>query len=169
MLEVGCGTGTNCKLLPRGIEYVGCDPTPEYLEHARRKYGYRAQFYAKGVGELEELNLEPFDIILAVALLHHLDDVQVDLMCSEITPLLKPGGLLITGDPCFVKNQAPLEHFIVANDRGRFVRFPQQYEELLKKRFNSVQTIIERAHSLIPTTAIVMIASRPYPTSRGSA
>jgi 2-polyprenyl-3-methyl-5-hydroxy-6-metoxy-1,4-benzoquinol methylase len=158
VLEVGCGPGTNIQSLPDSIEYVGCDNNDIYIQYARREYGDRAEFYTKSVEELGSLGLKPFDAIIAMAVLHHLNDAEVLTLCDQVIPLLKPGGSFITGDPCFVVNQAPFERFITACDRGEFIRFPDQYEALVKMRFAEVKVEVNPTNSYIPNTSVVLTA-----------
>src|SRR5262245_46296990 len=93
ILEVGCGPVTNCQWLPDGIDYVGCDLSPEYIEYAKRRFAGRAEFYAAPVGDLTRLGLKPFDAVIALAVLHHLNDAQVLTLCDEARALLVPGGI----------------------------------------------------------------------------
>jgi SAM-dependent methyltransferase len=159
VLEVGCGPGTNCEWIPRGFEYVGCDLSESYIAYARRKFGDRAEFYSAAVGQLAALNMKPFRVVFALALLHHLSDSEVLTLCDEVLPLLEPGGMFITGDPCFVIGQKWLEHFITSRDRGRYMRYPEQYRELLAKKFPVVDAEVSRSKGmLIPNTGVKLTA-----------
>lgn len=159
VLEVGCGPGTNCEWFPENIEYVGCDIDEKYIAYAKQQYGSRAEFYATPVGKLGELGLKPFNAVIAVAVLHHLSDSEVHTLCDEVAELLKPGGLFVTVDPCFTAEQSRFERYITSCDRGRFVRFPEQYQVLLKKRFPQVRSEMKRGKLLlIPDTGVIMIA-----------
>ena len=160
MLEIGCGPGTNIEYLPADVEYVGCDIQPNYIAYAQKQYGHRGKFYLTPVGKLSELPREPFDVITAVAVLHHLDDAQIATLCDEVLALLKPTGSFITIDPCFTNEQSRLERFITACDRGKFVRFPEQIHAILSQKFRQVQEKIEKVDAmLIPCTGVTMIAS----------
>lgn len=162
ILEVGCGPGTNCRWLPDGLDYVGCDLSPEYIDFARRQYGDRATFHAASVGEMAALGLAPFDAVIAVAVLHHLSDQQVLTMCDEAAELLKPGGVLITADPCFTREQSRLSTFVTSLDRGRFVRFPEQYQALLGRRFPAVRAEVSAGRLLvIDQPGLLMVATKP--------
>ncbi len=160
VLEVGCGPATNCAWMPREIEYVGCDHSKSYIEYARQRYGDRAEFYSVPVGQLRDLGLKPFKAVIALALLHHLNDAEVLVLCDEVLPLLETGGTLITADPCFVVGMGRLERFITSCDRGRYVRYPEQYRELLARRFPIVNMIVRRSRgTLIPNTGVTIKAS----------
>lgn len=160
VLEVGCGPATNCAWMPREIEYVGCDQNEAYISYARQQYGDRAEFYPVPVGQLRDLGLRPFKAVIALALLHHLTDAEVLVLCDEVIPLLETGGSLITGDPCFVVGMKRLERFITSRDRGRYVRYPEQYRELLARRFPVVDMEVRRSQGTLITQTGVAIKAR---------
>jgi SAM-dependent methyltransferase len=159
VLEVGCGPGTNCAWMPPGIEYVGSDLSAAYIEYAKRVYGGRAEFFAMPVGQLAALNQKPFKAVFALAVLHHLSDDEVLTLCGEVIPLLQPGGTFMTLDPSFTHTQGRFERFITSCDRGHYVRYPEQYQALLAKKFPSVDIEIKPSIGmLIPNTLVVLKA-----------
>jgi SAM-dependent methyltransferase len=159
VLEVGCGPGTNCAWLPKSIEYVGCDLSEAYITYARQVYGDRYQFFSAPVGRLRALGLKPFKAVIALALLHHLNDAEVLTLCGEVVPLLEPGGIFMTGDPCFTPNQSRLERFITSCDRGRYVRYPEQYRALLARKFPVVDMEVSRSRGMmIPNSGVLLKA-----------
>ncbi|HEX8170959.1 MAG TPA: class I SAM-dependent methyltransferase [Thermoanaerobaculia bacterium] len=160
VLEVGCGPGTNCGYWPANVEYVGCDVSERYITWAKKRYGDRGEFYAAGVGELRSLGLKPFDGILALNLLHHLSDDEVLRLCDEAITLLKADGVFITGDPCFNAGESRLAHFVTARDRGQFVRYPQQYEALLRQRFSEVAVDVGQNKLLIVMQSGIVMTAR---------
>ena len=159
VLEVGCGPGTNCAWMPRRIEYVGCDLSETYIAYAKQRYGDRAEFFSAPVGQLAALNLRPFKAVIALAVLHHLNDAEVITLCDEIVPLLEAGGTFMTGDPCFASGQNRLERFVTSCDRGGYVRYPEQYQSLLANRFPVVDIEVKRSQGvLIPNTGVLLKA-----------
>jgi SAM-dependent methyltransferase len=160
VLEVGCGPGTNCAWIPRDIEYVGCDLSESYIMYARQRYGDRAQFFAAPVGQLAQLKLKPFKAVIALNLLHHLDDDAVLTLCDEIIPLLEPGGTFVTADPCIVPGQSHWERFVTSCDRGRYVRFPEQYHRLFAARFRTVAMEVGRSSAVLTANAGVLLRAR---------
>lgn len=161
VLDVGCGTGVNSEVFPQHVSYVGCDLSEKYINHAKQYYGNRAEFYAAPVGELQKLNLKPFDVVIVMAVLHHLSDDQIMKLCDEVSDLLVPGGLMITADPCYTKDQPRFSNFLTSFDRGQFVRFPQQYSSLLERKFSKVDVKMHPGKLLIfPHAGVIMIASK---------
>lgn len=159
LLEIGCGPGNNLADLPENIQYVGCDLNERYIAYAQKKYGERGQFFASPVGKLADLSLGKFDVVMAVALLHHLSDAQIATLCKEVSELLKPGGSFITGDPCFTSEQSRIERYITSCDRGEYVRFPEQYKAIFAREFPQVRQHVNPANMLIPCMAVTMIAA----------
>lgn len=159
ILEVGCGPGTNCTWMPLGFEYVGCDLSETYIAYARKHFGDRAEFFPTAVGQLATLRLKPFKAVIALAVLHHLSNSEVLTLCDEVLPLLESGGIFITGDPCFVIGQNRLEHFITSCDRGQYMRYPEQYRELLARKFPVVDMQVSRSKGiLVPSTGVKLTA-----------
>jgi 2-polyprenyl-3-methyl-5-hydroxy-6-metoxy-1,4-benzoquinol methylase len=160
ILEVGCGTGINSEAFPKNISFVGCDISQSYIDHAKQHYGDHAEFYATPVGKLRELQLEPFDVVIALAVLHHLSDEDIINLGDEVAELLTPGGLFVTADPCFSVDQPSFSNFIASCDRGQHVRYAEEYSKLLEKRFSKVSIAIQKGKLLfIPCSGIIMVAS----------
>ena len=160
ILEVGCGPGINSEAFPKNISFVGCDISQSYIDHAKQHYGDHAQFYATPVGELRELQLERFDVVMALAVLHHLSDDDIVKLCDEVADLLTPGGFFVTADPCFSVDQSRFSNFIASCDRGQHVRYGEEYSKLLEKRFSKVNVITLKGRLVfIPSSGIVMVAS----------
>lgn len=154
ILEVGCGTGKNLEYLPKGIEYIGYDISKKYIEQARRKYKGRGVFINASVDDVFKLNLGKFDLILAIAVLHHLDDIQVKSLAEWSKQLLCKSGSFIATDPCWIKNQSWVEKFVTTMDRGKYIRYPAKYKNLLKLSFSNVNAITSKEFflHLIPTS-----------------
>src|SRR5580704_19300989 len=74
ILEIGCGPGTIVPYLPK-TEYVGFDLSPEYIAQASARFP-DATFVCERVSELTLPNRGYYDIVLALAILHHLDDAE---------------------------------------------------------------------------------------------
>ena len=103
--------------------------------------------------DLESLPL--FDIVLALGLLHHLNDaVAVDVM-ELAAKALKPGGRLVTIDPCFDPLQNPIARLLIRGDRGQNVRDRAGYEALASVFFKSPLVKV-RHTSWIPYTHCIM-------------
>ena len=93
-LDVGCGEGeTARRLRTRVPNVVGIDPHEPSL-HEARSYGDDIEYL---VGDLRTAELPPrsFDVVTAVAMLHHVDHGQG---LRRLADLVAPGGrLLVVG------------------------------------------------------------------------
>ena len=154
ILDIGCGPAGILDFLP-DIHYWGFDISEAYIAEAKYKYAKRGYFSCKQLQIDDLTNLPKFDVVLALGLLHHLDDsVPVDVirLASEA---LKPGGRLVTIDPCLDSTQNFFARFLVASDRGRNVRNKEHYQALAQKVFLS--TTAEAHHQAwIPYTHCFM-------------
>jgi SAM-dependent methyltransferase len=161
VLEIGCGPGKNLDYLPRDIEYVGCDLSSKYIEYAKKKYGHIAEFYCLSVADLGELSLEPFDVVISLGVLHHLNDDLVRAFCRETKQVLKNNGLFLALEPCWTPSQSWINRKIMSYDRGEDIRFIDGYCDLLKSTFSKAEASeVETADVIIfPTAACVIHAS----------
>jgi len=114
ILDVGCGPAAILDVLPPDVSYDGFDLSAAYIEAARRRYGNRGRFRAMRVGEATISELAPFDVVLAFAVLHHLDDDEAVQLIDLAWRALAPGGRLVTYDPCFVEGQGRISRFLVS-------------------------------------------------------
>lgn len=159
ILDIGCGTGTILDYLPGDVSYVGYDLNPRYIEDARRRYAGRGRFFCARVEEAPE---EPgsFDLVLATAILHHLDDPEADRLMASAHRHLRPGGSLVTLDPVRHPGQPPVARLLVALDRGQRVRTPDAYRDLAAAHFPSVETTLLTDLMPVPYSHFLMRASK---------
>src|SRR5215210_6260628 len=75
ILDVGCGPAYLLDYLPE-VTYVGFDIEPRYLDYARRRFGSRGEFVHARYDDGYRAKLAPFDGILLMGVLHHLDDAE---------------------------------------------------------------------------------------------
>jgi hypothetical protein len=73
---------------------------------------------------------------------------------------LKPGGRLITVDPCFHPAQSAIQRFVVSNDRGMHVRPYDRYVELAGAVFPEPKAVFQRGHVPFPHSICIIQAAR---------
>lgn len=136
ILDVGCGPADILAYLP-DVEYWGYDISDAYIKQANSRFGQRGRFNCKLL-QLEDLALLPkFDVVMALGLLHHLDDFAALGVVQLSHDALKQGGRLLTIDPCLDPSQNAVASLLVRNDRGQNVRDRLGYEGLASKVYSS--------------------------------
>ena len=160
VLEVGCGPGTNRDHLPKEIEYIGCDMDEKYIVNAKKKFGDRGDFVVANAGEIMKMNWKPFDFILSIGLLHHLDSGLANNLIIEAHQLLKEEGCFIAIEPCYSPEQSSFEKWLISKDRGRYIRNTEGYLKIVQSRFQSIETIRFRSGNLTPNAGFCLIAKK---------
>ncbi len=154
ILDIGCGPADILAYLPN-VDYYGFDVSEKYIHHAHKKYGKYGSFQCKEIQISDLVVLPPFDVVLGLGLLHHLDDVAATAVIRLAAMALKENGRLITIDPCLEPSQNPIAHYLICIDRGQNVRDKKGYELLVKTAFSS--TLAEVHHqSWVPYTHLFM-------------
>lgn len=104
VLSLGCGEGSiERRLAPHVGEVVGLDISGVAIEQARAQAaaaGLRNLSFA--VADGEGLHLDPlgrFDLVVAFAFLHHLDDAALREVLSAARRVLRSGGVFYSSDP----------------------------------------------------------------------
>ena len=156
ILDIGCGPGVLVPYLP-AVEYVGFDASAEYIQAAQEQYGDRATFYCQQVSAETLIEHSQFDLVLAVGVLHHLDDAEALQLCYLAEAALKPGGRFITFDGCYLSGQSSLARYLLSRDRGQNVRDQDGYTKIVSQVF-SKDVVVSIRHDLlrIPYTHIIL-------------
>jgi SAM-dependent methyltransferase len=160
ILDIGCGPAYLLDDLP-AVHYVGFDTDARYLAYARERYGHRGEFILSEYNETQRERHAPFDGILLMGLIHHLDDSQASDLLQLLAQSLTPNGRAITLDPCFTPDQSRIARFMARNDRGQFVRDELGYVSLVKRCFADVSQRVMHGICRVPSTEIVMVLRSP--------
>lgn len=164
VLEVGCGTGTTAlRHAPYAGHILATDISSGMLDIAR---GRAAEAGVTNVtfrhAALEALDLPDggFDAILALNLLHLLDDRKTAI--SALVRALKPGGVLVTSTPClrdgllWVGAILPLMRAVGFAPRVRFVSGDALRAEMRDAGLEIVEDWRPK-----PKAALFLIARKP--------
>jgi SAM-dependent methyltransferase len=109
LLDFGCDTGNNMQpFFARGWECVGIDVNSRALQQASQ---YGQTILRRGEEPLASLADESFDLVVANAVFHHLENVGDNL--AELIRCVKPGKLLII-------NEVVEDNFLMRQARNVF-------------------------------------------------
>jgi SAM-dependent methyltransferase len=139
VLDIGCGPADLLAHLP-GVDYVGFDSSAEYIRAAQRRFGTGGRFFQEELRGDTNLELAGFDCVVAVGILHHLDDEAARRLFEIARERLNPGGRLITVDCCWSPGQNPLARWLISRDRGQNVRDLEGYRNLAQPYFGTLQS-----------------------------
>lgn len=120
ILDVGCGTGANLKMLAEFGTAQGVDLSDQALDFCHQRGLDGAKF---GAAEDLPFGPETFDLVTALDVLEHLDDDSTGL--NEIYRVLRPGGRALLFVPAFMFLWGVQDD--VSNHRRRYTK-----PELLK-------------------------------------
>ncbi|MEN8801869.1 MAG: class I SAM-dependent methyltransferase [Thiogranum sp.] len=102
VLDIGCGTGTQCGDLAGNVKQVtGIDISSKLLTIAEQRKAERKldniEFIKTSLYD-ERFKVDSFDIVMAFYVLHFFEDL--DAAVKRVHALLKPGGLFISETAC---------------------------------------------------------------------
>ena len=156
VIDIGCGPAQALPWLP-GVTYIGLDTNEAYIAFAKRTYGEQGTFIIGDTHSVRnDARFKDADIVLAIALLHHLGDEEATHCIRFAYDALKEGGRFISHDPCWIPNQGAFSKFIMSIDRGRNIRTEDQYRQLATTAFSNVNASLDTRPVRIPYVTIVL-------------
>ncbi len=154
ILEIGCGPGTILRYLPES-EYLGFDLSSKYIEMAKKRFPH-AQFVCERVSQFSLAKHHSFDLVLALGIVHHLEDGEAKQLFQIAHDALKPGGKLVTVDGVWTCAQSPAARWLLARDRGEFIRSEKEYMGIASQVFGSVKPSVRHDLLRIPYSHMIM-------------
>lgn len=139
VLDLGCGVGTGLSHIASCDRYLGVDISAEYIARAKSLHGSRGEFICTDVADLDLSSREPFSCAYAYGVLHHLDDRRAHRMFELVAG--KVTDRFVTIDPVIRSSEHPIARYLIAQDRGRFVRTQQGYVSIAS-RYGTVETFV---------------------------
>jgi SAM-dependent methyltransferase len=159
VVDIGCGPATMLRYLD-GVDYIGFDLNEAYIESAKRKYASRGTFFQARVEDAADRLDAGVDIVIAIAVLHHLEDREARALFATARRILKPGGRLVTFDCVLTLPQHPIARLMIRLDRGKSVRTREGYLALAEEQFSEVDVDIRTDLLRIPYTHCIMVCHK---------
>jgi len=127
VLDFGCGTGANCSM-SRAEHYFGIDLDAKRIQFAKRLFP--SHTFKVFDGNQIPLPNQRVDVILIVAVLHHIPNELINKYLGEFQRVLKPGGNLMVLEPYFCLNHKISNWFMNRYDDGNYIRNEDDYLRL---------------------------------------
>lgn len=131
ILDVGCGTGISARSIVDmdSQSYTGIELVPEYAALAAKR-NPKGKVLTMDATKMN-FPARNFDVILFLAVWHHMDDQVVRDSLNNAKRVLKPGGVVLVAEPLFT-----LKHWystiMLKRDRGGHIRSRDGYLALTK-------------------------------------
>jgi cyclopropane fatty-acyl-phospholipid synthase-like methyltransferase len=154
ILEIGCGPGTIVRYLPPS-EYVGFDLSSKYVAMARKRFP-QAEFVCQRVSQFSLAKQQSFDTVLALGIVHHLSDEEARQLFQIAYDALKLGGKLVTADGVWTNDQSPAARWLLARDRGEYVRNEGEYVNIASQVFANVSASVRHDLIRIPYSHLIL-------------
>jgi len=139
LVDIGCGPAYYFDWLPAPLGYHGYDTNQRYIDHATRKYGDRGNFRCAIFDAAEAARIPAPDVIVMLGLLHHLSDTECSALLTLCAQVLAPNGRVVSIDTAYLPGQNRFSKWLSDNDRGDYVRHPDQFTQLAAVAFDKVE------------------------------
>lgn len=164
VIDLGCGTASTIDLIPKNVSYLGVDVSEKYLEKARTKTkDRRAILVNADIANPEwtktDLNMKK-TLGLALGIYHHVNDDQLNRTIGNLSATLEPGSTVISLDPVIDQKTTKMARWFAKNDRGRYLRDPDQYAQLFSEHGFSIKITITRNDFRIPYDLLLLSATK---------
>jgi SAM-dependent methyltransferase len=157
ILDIGCGPADLLRWLPP-VRYLGVDPSAACIQSCQHRFDGRGRFVQGTAASLAASQPEPFDTVLMLGVLHHMDDAEARDTVALARRLLVPGGRLVSLDTCRWPERPWINRALWWADRGAWVRDEAGYRALVEPSFAEVHS--QPLHHLLrlPSTHLLMVA-----------
>lgn len=158
VLDIGCGPGYGIRYFDKP-DYYGYDVSAQYIQWAQARYGDQGKFFAREFEEAELSRVPKMDVVMMMGLLHHLDDRESTALLDLVRRALKPGGVVVTLDGCYVPGLSRVAKWFLDGDRGKFIRDEAGYRRVAATVFNKVECTIAEDYFRIPYSLAILRCS----------
>ena len=150
VLDLGCGTGALLGFMPEGVEYVGVDVDERYIAAARKRYGTRAEFVCAD-GRATNPRARTTSPLPTAS-----STTSNDAQARSLLDVATAASRFVAAEPCTAPGSDALERWVMAHDRGRFIRNEEVYLDLVRTAFPQVSAELVPGTYRIPFTLVVL-------------
>lgn len=154
ILEIGCGPGTILDYLPQS-DYLGFDLSAKYIAMAKKRHP-QAQFVCERVSQFSLDKCHSFDLVLALGVIHHLQDCEATQLFRIAHDALRLEGKLVTVDGVWTQGQSSAARWLLERDRGQFVRKESEYVGIASQIFGRIKPSVRHDLLRIPYSHMIM-------------
>lgn len=165
ILEIGCGPGTWAPLLHAAESYTGVDWNPGHIARAQAAHGSPTRRFICGdIADPLVLGADAtFDVVMAMGILHHLDDPTALGVIERIAGRLtgSAGGRFVGVEPVFHERQHPFAAWMKRRDSGQDIRTEEGYRALLAQGFGQVEIRVVTNYLRVPYSHCLLTGRDP--------
>ena len=137
VLDFGCGIGYHANEYLES-SYLGIEPLENCVHKANVLYSRpTAKFIVGDHTALKSIPDSTYDLVIAIGVLHHIDNLIFGEFVKESKRILKSGGRLTTFDPVLHEKQSLISRWVVKRDRGQWVRNKDEYMSVVLSHFKT--------------------------------
>lgn len=156
VLDIGCGCAYIREFLPGNIHYTGVDMNEAYIRYARKRYKKNTSFFTSMINDYSNASDNLYDLVLSLNVVHHLKDEEALALYKAGFNSLRSGGTMIVSDPSWYQGQSGFSKFLCKMDRGKNIRFPEDYAKLAGNFFDEVTWQARADMNFLPQTMTVV-------------
>lgn len=164
VLDVGCGPATLRPFLG-DVQYLGMDMNPAHIETAIEKYGDTGQFVCGNAVTEAKKAPGPYDFIICIGLLHHLEDDEASELVQTLSKRLSARGRLVAYDPVYIQKQNPIAKKLKDLDSGQNIRTADGYAKLFSGTGNNYSSRVLSGMLNVPYNHCINAISRGAPVA----
>lgn len=151
IIDVGCGTGRNISFVKDAVKkpkytFYGIDYSTACINFARQQYKDQGVLYAQYNGDIIPYPDESFDFVVSSHVLEHIPTVDGPRFFSEISRILKKGGIAVIGTPnrkycqdLFANNPSDKKKYRLILPHEHEYYYDELKKSISKKQFKKVQ------------------------------
>lgn len=160
VIDLGCGTGSKTPFLNSEMKYLGVDISEEYIARASSRDSAAKRTYIVSdlsvPGWLRATDFEQPTLVLAMGIFHHLDDKQIASLLLQLQENIPAGSEITSLDPTITPKTSKAAAFLARQDRGKFLRTPEELENIFDDFGFSTDIHEHRNELRIPYDTILM-------------